>query len=262
MFGIVSTKATIFVFRAFTVSFSVLNFIVDKSAEAKSKLDALVETSNVKGTFEAHITFDCTYNTEEYIELLKKACENSKYKIIFINLNTDQKEGKLQQLMTSSYHCGEYPSIVKQIEEEAYQHFKDFNIVRIKIESLASNTGVPQGDTEKRLFWDSETTYFEFHYKVLVKNGEAEDRLKELQGVCKRAQPYHLHLSHNAFQQVDERNFHYLITMRLFDVGRTSAFATNETIVQYLTEQHFTPLKVVREFVVYDSYIELDKNWK
>ncbi len=240
----------------------VLNFIRDKSAEYKSKLDVLVPTNIVKGTFEAHITFDCTHDTEKCLERLKKTCENSKYKIIFINLNTRRKDDKLQQLMTSSYHCGEYPSIVKQIEEEAYRHFQDFNIVRIKIESLASNVGIPETDMDKQLFWDNSSTYFEFHYKVLVKNGRDENKLKELETVCQRSYQYPLHLSHNAFQKLDEENFHYMITMRLFDVGRENAFEQNEEVVKYLTDQKFPPMKVVREFVVYDSHIELDQGWK
>lgn len=164
--------------------------------------------------------------------------------------------------MTSSYHCGEYPSIVKQIEEEAYQHFKDFNIVRIKIESLASNTGVPISDSDKDLLWDEKSNYFEFHYKVLVKNGGNKTKLEELQKICKSAsRPHDLHLSHNAFQQTDEKDFLYMITMRLFDVGRESAFESSEDVVQYLTNNKFPPLKVVREFIVHDSYIELDREW-
>ncbi len=236
-----------------------MNFIRDKSVEYKSKLDSLVPTNIVKGTFEAHITFDCTNDTENYIERLKKSCENSKYKIIFINLNSNRKEDKLQQLMTSSYHCGEYPLIVKQIEEEAYRYFQDFNIVRIKIESLASNIGVPETDMDKQLFWNPTSTYFEFHYKVLIKN---KNELTELQSICQSCYPYSLHLSHNAFQKVDEENFYYMITMRLFNVGREHAFEQNEEVVKYLTEKKFPPIKVVREFVVYDSHIELDQGWK
>ncbi|CAF4445984.1 unnamed protein product, partial [Adineta steineri] len=69
---------------------NVLDFIAKKSTEYKSKLDLLVPTNAVKGTFEAHVTFDCTHNTVEVIEKLKKACENTKYKIIFIDLETNR----------------------------------------------------------------------------------------------------------------------------------------------------------------------------
>jgi hypothetical protein len=240
--------------------FSVLEFIREKSNEHKSKLDALVSTTNVKGTFEAHITFDCTHNTEDVIEKLKTTCEKTKYKIIFIDLETDQKKQQRRQLMTSSYHCGEYPSVVEQIEDEAYKHFGDFNIVRIKIESLASNEGLPETDLDKKLFWDIKTNYFEFHYKVLIKSHGKEDKLQRLQNLCRY--PHKLHLSRNAFKETDENNFHYLITMRLFDVGRENAFMMNDSVVDFLTENNFPPLKVVREFVVYDNYIELDDGWK
>jgi len=242
--------------------FRVLDFFVEKSTEYKSKLDALVPSNIVKGTFEAHITFDCTHHTEQVIENLKKKCEKTKFKIIFIDLDTQQNKGKLQQLMTSSYYCGEFPSIVEKIEEEAYRHFQDFNIVRIKIESLASNEGVPEMNIDKKLFWDDETTYFEFHYKVLVKRDSKDENLSTLRSVCQTRYGYKLHLSRNAFKQTDEKDFHYLITMRLFDVGRVDAFEQNDAVVDYLTAKNFPPLKVVREFVVYDTYIDLDNGWR
>jgi hypothetical protein len=164
--------------------------------------------------------------------------------------------------MTSSYHCGEYPSIVKEIEEEAFKHFQDFNIIRIKIEALASDEGVPETDAEKKLFWNNTTNYFEFHYKVLLENDPEGNHLKKLQGVCAKSDPHALHLSRNAFKQIGEKSFHYLITMRLFDVGRDNAFEINDEIVEFLTENNFPPLKVVREYVVYDTYIELDNGWE
>ncbi|CAF1064018.1 unnamed protein product [Adineta steineri] len=240
---------------------NVLDFIAKKSTEYKSKLDLLVPTNAVKGTFEAHVTFDCTHNTLEVIEKLKKVCENTKYKIIFIDLETNQKNYKLQQLMTSSYHCGEYPSIVKQIEEEVYKYFQDFNIIRLKIESLASNEGVPKTDIEKKLFWDHETNYFEFHYKVLIQNDKKKEKYEKLKNICTNLRTYNLHLSRNAFKELDNDDYHYMITMRIFDNGQESAFETNNEVVNHLTTYKFPPLKVVREFIVYDNHIDLDQGW-
>ncbi|CAF1258937.1 unnamed protein product [Rotaria magnacalcarata] len=240
----------------------VLEYITNLSTDYKTKLDVLVPTNVVKGTFEAHVTFDCSHHTEQVIEKLQKVCEDTKYKIIFIDLETNQTKMKSQQLMTSSYHCGEYPSIVKSIEEEVYKHFQDFNIIRIKIESLASNEGVPQTDIDKRLFWDEATNYFEFHYKVLVKNDLKGQRLIALQNICKSNRDFNLHVSHNEFKQTDENDFHYMVTMRLFHVGREKAFEQNDEVIKYLTTKNFPPLKVVREFIVYDTHIELDKEWK
>ncbi|CAF1003109.1 unnamed protein product [Adineta ricciae] len=239
---------------------SVLEFVKAKSAEHKSQLDTLVPTNIVKGTFETHVTLDCSNNTEEVIEKLKKACENTKYKVIFIDLNSHNKKEKNQQLMTSSYHCGEYPAIVSEINEEVHKHFRDFNIVRVKIEALASNDGIPETDIEKKLFWDDKSNYFEFHYKVLLKIDNYGKAYKELENICNYSRG--LHLSRNAFQRLNEDNSYYLITKRLFENGRKSAFEINDRTIDYLTARKYPPLKTVREFVVYDSFIELDKDWK
>lgn len=245
----------------FYCCFSVLEYVNNLSTEYKSKLDTLVPTNIIKGTFEAHVTFECSHNTNETIEKLKNICKNTKYKLIFIELDSSKKNDNFTQLMTSSYYTGEYPSIVKTIEDEVYKHFEDFNIIRIKIESLASNEGVPQTNTEKELHWDKETNYFEFHYKVLVKKNSARS-LKKLRDICESNRNLQLHVSRNAFKQLDENDSHYMVTMRLFYTGRTVAFERNDEVIEYLTRSHFPPLKTVREFIVYDTHIELDSAWK
>ena len=222
----------------------------------KSQIDALVPTNVVRGTFEAHVTFDCTHRREEVIERLKARCENSQFKLIFMELDTSRKDEKGYQLMTSSYHTGEYPSILKKIEDEVNERFKDFNIIRIKIESLASNEGVPETSFYKRMFWDPKSTYFEFHYKVLVKKNA-----DELRAAVRQVSYFGLHVSRNAFTTIDKDQAHFMITMRAFQHGRQEAFSQNEQVVEYLTSMGFPPLKVVREFVVYDSFIALDQEW-
>lgn len=188
---------------------------------------------------------------------MKKTCENTKYKVIFINLETTNKNHQIRQLMTSSYHCGEYPAIVSKLEEEFHEVFAKFNIIRIKIESLASNQGIPEKDIEKKLFWDETSNYFEFHYKILLKDDTQKAKLRQ---ICQYSGE-HLHLSQNAFKCLDDGSYHYMITMRLFDSGRENALLRNENIVNYLTSKSFPPLKVVREFIVYDNHIDLDNGW-
>ncbi|CAF4407096.1 unnamed protein product [Rotaria sp. Silwood2] len=240
----------------------VFDFVCIKSAELKSKLDALVPTNIIQGSFQAQITFDCSNNTEEIMKKLQKQCENTKYKILVIDFEAKEENDKVQQLMISSYYCGEYPSIVKQIEEEVYQQFQNFNIIRIKIASLTSNESIPVTDIDKKLFWNKETNYFEFHYKVLVREDVEEQNLTKLRNICQSNNPFHLHVSYNTLKQPNEKKFHYMVTMRLFDVGRESAFQNNDEVIQYLTKNNFPPLKVVREFIVYDTHIELDNAWK
>ncbi|CAF4469055.1 unnamed protein product [Rotaria sp. Silwood2] len=235
----------------------VVEYVRKKSVEFKSKLDALVPTNIIKGIFKVHITFDCKPNSEQVIEKLKKTCQNTKYKIAFIQLCADQKKNNLQQLIAFSYYHGEYPSIIEHFERKIHEQFKDFNILRIQIKSLGSNEGVPQTNIDKQLFWNEKTCYFEFHYRIVLKKELDGNFLKFLQKRCESHSTYKLYLSPYAFKQIDHKKFHYIIAMRLFDVGRNEAFQMNNQVVKYCKRIPFLPSKVEPEFIVYDTNIDL-----
>ncbi|CAF3729597.1 unnamed protein product [Rotaria sp. Silwood1] len=234
----------------------VVEYVRKKSAEFKSKLDALVPTNIIKGTFKVYITFNCKRNSEQVIEKLKKTCQNTKYKIAFIQLCADQKKKNLQQLIAFSYYHGEYPSIIEQIERKVHEQFKDFNILRIQIKSLASNEGVPQTNIDKQLFWNEKSYYFEFHYRIILKRELDGDFLKLLQKRCESNSTYKLYLSPYAFKQIDHKKFHYIIIMRLFDVGRDGAIQMNYNVVKYDKGILCLPSNVEPEFIVYDTNMD------
>ncbi|CAF3420839.1 unnamed protein product [Rotaria sp. Silwood1] len=236
----------------------VFEFVCAKNDEFKSRLDALVPTNNIKGIFEAQIIFDCTQNTEQVIEKLKQACDNTKYTLHLIQLDTKQGNKRLQQLMTSSFHCGEYQSIVLQIKEEAYQHFQEFNIVRIKIKSSTSNEGIPQTDIDMKLFWNKIRNYFEFNYHVSLENDHNGENLKKFINQCQVKYRLNSQLSRNKSKQINEKNFHHRITMDLFHVGRKRAFELNDEIVKYSTSNNFPPPEITYGFIIYDSSSELN----
>ncbi|CAF1114056.1 unnamed protein product [Rotaria sordida] len=235
----------------------VVEYVHKKSIEFKSKLDVLVPTNIIEGTFKVHITFDCKPNSEQVIEKLKKTCEKTKYKIAFIQLRADKKKNNLQQLIAFSYYHDEYPSIVQAIEKEIHEQFKDFNILRIQKKSLASNEGIPQTDIDKELFWNEKTYYFEFHYRIVLKHELDEKFLKFLQKRCESNSRYKLYLSPYALKQIDHKKFHYIITMRLFDVGRNGAFQMNDQVIKYYKGILFLPSKIEPEFIVYDTNMDL-----
>jgi len=238
----------------------VVKFVQNKSAEYKSKFNALIPENIVKGPFEVHITFDCTSDIEHVIDKLEKSCQNTRYKMIFIEwINYEDKEN-LRQLMVSSHYDGEYPSIVKQIEEEAYKHFKDFNIIRIKIKSLISNEGVPQSDLEKQLFWNYKKNYFEFRYKIPLKEDLKGKKLQILRDIRQLhfKSPSVLRLSRKVFTETRIKGLQLMITRCLFDVGRGNALKKHDEIVKYLTKKDFPLLKVIQEFIIYDTNIEFD----
>jgi hypothetical protein len=228
--------------------FSVAEFVLRKSAEFKSRLDALVPTNTIKGTFEAHITLDCT---EQAIEKLKTACENTH----FIHSDNDKS---LQLVISSSYH-GEYPSIVKQIEEEVYQHFADFQIRRIQIESLVSNEGVPRTYIDKKLFWNK-TNYFQFHYSVPLEKDRHGEKFKKLINTCQSKYRLNLDLSRHRFKQIDGNNLQYISIVCFLNVGQEKAFEINDEIIKYSAEHNFPSTTIKHAFVVYDRCIDANND--
>ncbi|CAF1248924.1 unnamed protein product [Adineta steineri] len=187
------------------------------------------------------------------METFLNFCKINKYKNIFLHLN-NQNQSK--QLIISFYHTGIYPDIIEQIQLLINTQFKDFNILRLKIKSLTlDNNGIPENDIDKLLFWNKKSSYFEFHYKILIKSTRELMKLKDL---C-RIQS--LYLTHNAFKEISNNKMYYFVTMRLFDVGRIHALNQNDYIIQYSTVCNFSPLKIKKEFVIYDSDINFDHRY-
>jgi hypothetical protein len=208
-----------------------------KSEEYKSMINELLPTNIIDGTFTVHMTVD--NNNIEHL------CKRNQFKSSFIHLEN------CKQLMTTSYHVGTYPNIIQQMKTLS----TDLNIIRLKIKIAGSNNGVPENDIGKVLFWDKKTNYFEFHYTILVKSRREFRKLKSL---CESQTIY---LSHNEFKKTSIDEMHYILTMRLFNVGRINAFKQNDYIIQHLTNNQFLPLKMESHFVVYDSNIDLDNGW-
>ncbi|CAF1063838.1 unnamed protein product, partial [Adineta steineri] len=239
----------------------VFEFVEMKSNEYKSKLDLLVLTNIINGSFEVYITFDCSNDTMNVINNLAKVCENTKYKIIFIALDNNRKTDKVQeQLIVSSQYDGEYPSIVKQIEEEVYKYFQDFSIIRIKIKVSTANESVLLSDIEKDLFWSKTTNYFELRYTIPVRRSRKRDDLPYIQRRFQRLirNNHTLHVSHDAFQKAYGNDLRYVITIRFFNGGAGFALVQHSSIIGMLEREKFSPLKVVQEFVVHDTNIKLD----
>ncbi|CAF3516785.1 unnamed protein product [Rotaria sp. Silwood1] len=87
-------------------------------------------------------------NMDAVFNYFDKLSTEYKTKLNTLVLANVVKEDENVQLITSSSYCDEYSSIVKQIEEKVHEHFKQFNIIHIKIKTLASSEGVPQTDID------------------------------------------------------------------------------------------------------------------
>ncbi len=205
----------------------------------------------VKGVFEVQITFT---DTEDAPDQLNKACKNTRYKLLFNEWTTFQEEEKSQGLQVSSIYEGEYPTIIEQIESEAHDHFKDFHIIRIKIQSSAFNNGVPQHDLEKQFLWNDITNYFQLSYKFSLEKN-FKKTAKNLRQICRSLFENEVQLSH-----IFIRENQFILTIYLLNVGRINALIKNGEILKYFTTKEYPPSTALCEFIVYDTNIRLDKN--
>ncbi|CAF3039635.1 unnamed protein product, partial [Rotaria sp. Silwood2] len=107
----------------------VIDYIKTKNDEYKAIINELLPTNIIHGTFEVHITVE-NHNMEEFLNI----CKINNLKPIYIHLFNGNNR---KQLMTSSYHVGTYPNIIEQIKKLVDIQFRNFNIIRLKIESPA-----------------------------------------------------------------------------------------------------------------------------
>lgn len=180
------------------------------------------------------------------IENLKKICESTKYQVLYIQSN----ENKSQQIIVFANYDGEYPSIIQQVEEDAYQHFQDLNIMRIKIGTSASNTGVPETDTEKKLFWHNTANYFEFYYDIPLEKDRRGEKFKKILNTYRskhRMNSECMDFSRIEIQELDKKNSDYIFTMHLFVVGREKSSFINNEIFRDATQT------IKHHFIVYDQ---------
>ena len=217
--------------------------------ELYSKLRARVEhllkvyPHEVSGLFEYHVTVD-TDNMKGF----KALCKEKGCKPIIIELARGVYS---TQVMSSSYHRGKFPDAIldihrlgKEFEERGY-HCK-----RLKIESMASNPGIPITRGEHYSWGPG--IYFEFHYKVQV---YTEGQYLRLCEAC-TAESKHLHVSKNPIKP----GFYY-VTLRCFQCGKKSAMGRHKKTLKFLEDLGYPALKNEREFVVYDTNLELDTGW-
>merc|ERR1712228_1123301 len=170
-------------------------------------------------------TNDININVTKFVKL----CKCVGLKPIFIELPYGDT---IQQLMTSKYITGTYPDVLMPVYAAAHK-IKEagFQILRIKIESLACNKGIPRNQND--ISFEPKHRYFEFHFKVLLSDEIEKKRLRQI------GQKYNAHTSRNAFKMVDDGKFINWGTMRAFDQGRDEALKTVDCLQSELVRNGF-----------------------
>lgn len=158
------------------------------------------------------------------------------------------------QPMTASYHRGTLPYVWAEVQHLAYQISQaGFEVVRIKIEAMVYNQDIPVEDGE--VSRHPSTHYFEFHIKALLLDNTD---LKALEHHCTEQGA---HLSKNAFKQMANGYHQRFVTLRLEQVGRSSAQARFQALVKSLRSHYIQLAQPQQEYTVYDSNLQLDAGW-
>jgi hypothetical protein len=119
---------------------------------------------------------------------------------------------------------------------------KGITIIRTKIESMAHNEGVPEKCNDSH--------YFEFHFKVQIKN------TNDWNDIANLIIPFGGHLFYNPYN----KTLNPIITIRRYTSLDDLEMVYNK--IKNLLERHnYTLTSLEREYSVYDSNVDLDKNW-
>lgn len=215
----------------------------------------------IKGLFEIHIT---VLNTD-IMRLLKYVNNNPEknLKIVYaISSNGDHPH----QLMISKWKSGSaLESINSALEISDSMDNFGLSIVRTKVESMASNRGVPQTNEEyenyeKHIINEVNIPYFEYHAKINL-NGKTIDDLENTVNYIKslNISNFRIGVSINAMGSKRLP----LLTMRMYYCG----FDEAEEIKNMVLDDHIKKSGytidgcIQREFSVYDNNKTIDKNW-
>jgi hypothetical protein len=201
-----------------------------------------------RGTFEAHLTVRA--DTPERREGFRSLCAEMGVKCVLIKLARGESRS---QPMTASYHRGELAGVLGEVESLHARLWEGgFPVVRVKLEAIVTNAGVPVTDAEAGAWPEG---YFEFHAKLRL---AADSDIEALRSLCGR---HGAHLSRNERKRDQDGETERFVTLRVYRAGRERAVAACEALLADLAAAGLTVVGRQNEFTVYDGRAELDAGW-
>lgn len=194
----------------------------------------------MKGIFEVHLITEPQYQTQLFGYIT--------------NLNDDKL---IRPRPTCAYALyGNYPNQpmltffisdtidevvkkVKLIETDMKQYMP---VIRTKIEAMAHNDGVPD--------YCDDDHYFEFHFKITIKNTTDWNNLVNL------LLPFGSHLFYNPYN----KSLTPVVTIRRY-TSLTDLEQVYSKVIKMLDINNFKYDSLEKEYSVYDSNVYLDENW-
>lgn len=200
-----------------------------------------LSVQKTEGLHEIHISTD-----PEHIALLRLYCKDRKIKpILAVSLSGDYRN----QLMISKFTNGTALEVI----DKAFIIKKDMEnyglkVFRVKVEAMMNNKGCPKED-EKPIRMED---YWEFHLKLDIDNST---ELKKLQNVAKK---HGCGISYNVFK----RELEPLITLRVYNRSYNQAMKLKAYLIEDIKLAGFVCNNgIQQEFSIFDTNIDMDKNW-
>jgi hypothetical protein len=251
-----------------------------------ANIESYLKTSPIiKGLSEIHIFFSPINpkpkTVEKFVEICnglnkERAEEKNFNKIKPCHLSLHFKDvGDLRVMQSSRYitsndmhhvirECYGEADKMQKLFDEAYKKKEideRVNVIREKIEAIASANGVPKTGDESKKY----ARYFEHHIKLRRKDQTniepiTEDEIVKLKELSKKfsekfKRPVPLSFVNNMFHQ------RYL-NVRFEEIGYNEAMKNVKDIEIAINEtEEFVWEKTISEYVWFDSYRQLDKGW-
>lgn len=146
------------------------------------------------------------------------------------------------QPMLTFWVNGYIDDVTKVVNDIEARMVKIMPVIRTKIEAMAHNEGVPNLCTDEH--------YFEYHFKVPVKNTGEWNELVNL------ITPFSAHLFYNPYN----KNLTPIVTIRRY-TSLDHLDNDYHDVIKVLDDNQFTHSELEKEYSVYDSNVDLDKNW-
>jgi len=210
----------------------------------------------VEDLFECHIFCVPLDPSDADKERFADACEAVGLRGLCLGLNYDGK-GVVDVLQSTKYvTCPDVHTAVALMLADARRLNEHFEVVRLKLEAMASNPGIPRTDEDAAQMPPG--LYFEHHIKLNAPvTPESDDRLKALGRELTTELGIRVPFSCNNLRGKNQR----FLNARTYAMGAERSATVVERIIEAVQARGFSVTKVIEEYVVFDTNKALDGGW-
>lgn len=220
----------------------------------------MMQVDNINGLFEIHITVQVPHS---FYLLWSYVSKNKDMKLIL----AISEHGKYkEQYMISKYKNGYYKDILQKAEFIKSDMEKNGIIVlRVKIESIAGNDGVPYDDeVYNQLIVNSVLVgkpYFEYHAKIDLMQHDIMDLSVICWNLNKDIKKEHPDVYVATSTNICGSKIP-LLTLRIYNHGKSYATMVKNMIFDDIKRLKFKIIEgIQQEFSVYDTNDDVDRGW-